>query len=63
MTLTTGMTVGYSEEGQVIFANGSPRNSATGDFKMVGIVNIPLGSGSALERAPIYVELLGRLEL
>lgn len=63
ITLTTGMAVGYSAAGRVMFANGVTRNAATGDFKVVGITNIPVGAGSALEKAPVYVELLGRLEL
>jgi len=62
ITLTTGMAVGYSAGGRVMFANGVNRNPATGDFKAVGITNIPVGAGSALDKAPVYVELLGRLE-
>jgi hypothetical protein len=61
MQLTTGMAVGYSAEGRLMFANGIPRDPATGDLKLVGIVNIPLGKGSALDKAPVYLEILGRL--
>ncbi len=62
-TLTTGMAVGYSAEGRVMFANGVPRDPVTGDVKLVGIANIPLGAGSSLDKAPVYLELLGRLQL
>jgi hypothetical protein len=61
--LTTGMAVGYSTGGRLMFANGIPRSSSSGDFKLVGVTNIPIGTGSSLERAPIYIELLGRLEI
>jgi hypothetical protein len=61
MQLTTGMAVGYSAEGRLMFANGIPRDPGTGDLKLVGIVNIPLGKGSSLDKAPVYLEILGRL--
>lgn len=61
--LSTKMAVGYSAGGRVMFANGIPRDPATGDFKLVGISNIPLGAGSSLDNAPVFLEILGRLEL
>jgi hypothetical protein len=61
--LTTKMTIGYSAEGRLMFANGVPRDPTTGDFKLVGIANIPLGTGGSLDKAPVVVELLGRLTM
>ncbi len=61
--LTTKMTVGYSAEGRLMFANGVPRDATTGDFKLVGIANIPIGTGGSLDKAPVVVELLGRLTM
>ena len=61
--MTTKMTVGYSAEGRLMFANGVPRDPTTGDFKLVGIANIPLGTGGSLDKAPVFVELLGRLTM
>ncbi len=63
MQLTTGMAVGYSAAGRMFFANGIPRDSLTGNVKMVGITNIPMGSSSSIEKAPVYFELLARIQL
>lgn len=60
--LTSGMSVGYSSAGRIMFANGIPRDPVTGDFKVVGITNIPMRVGSALEKGAVIVEILGRLE-
>jgi hypothetical protein len=60
--LTTGMSVGYSSAGRIMFGNGIPRDPVTGDFKVVGITNIPMRVGSALEKGAVVVEILGRLE-
>ena len=63
LNLTTGMAVGYSSEGRLMFANGIPRDPVTGNVKMVGITNVPLGQGSSIDKAPVYLEILARLQI
>ena len=57
------MAVGYSAAGRMFFDSGSKRDPVTGNVKMVGIANIPMGQGSSIEKAPIYFALLGRIQL
>jgi hypothetical protein len=63
LQLTTGMTVGYSAAGHMFFDTGMKRDPVTGNVKMVGIANVPMGVGSMIEKAPVYFELLGRIQL
>lgn len=61
--LTTGMTAGYSAAGRLFFDSGIRRDPVTGNVKMVGIANVPMGKGSMIEKAPVYFEVLGRIQL
>jgi len=63
LQLTTGIAVGYSAAGQMFFDSGMKRDPVTGNVKMVGIVNIPIGQGSAIEKAPVYFAVLGRIQI
>jgi len=63
LQLTTGMAVGYSAAGRMFFDSGTKRDPVTGNVRMVGIANVPMGQGSAIEKAPVYFELLGRIQL
>jgi hypothetical protein len=63
LQLTTGMAVGYSAAGRMFFDSGTKRDPVTGNVKLVGIANIPMGQGSSLEKAPVYFALLGRIQL
>ncbi len=65
--LTTGATFGKTREdfplcfpgfsGNPSFCNGTPRSPTTGALRLVGIVNVPVGRGSEVEREPVILEI------